>query len=455
MRRRIPKQTDLFSPFVDHEETRELGEIDLVIITHEEWVAAIHADLTRNVDGAIGRDGMSANQILRVRVAQARWNVSLRKFARLLADSLSLREFMGLGPADRAPSYSTLQENISKVQPDTWGKILKSLVTSEEAREIESAEKVRTDGTVTESNIREPTDSSLLWDCVNVLTRFMERAKTNFELDIDFEDHRKKAKKLQIRITLGKKNKAGRVQAYRDLLDVSRSVDEEAARVLERLRALEPRSVKDHETRQVLVAEIERHRVLFARVIDQTTRRVINDEKVPAQEKVVSIFEPHTDIVKKDCGDPEYGHKLTLTAGASGLVLDCVIERGNPADATLVLRQLERQKELYGKAPHTAVFDGAYASRENLEGAKALGTERCVFSKGRGLTPEEMAGSRRTYGRLRNFRAGVEGTVSYLKRCFGLDRCTWKGARHFASYVWSAIVAANLTIIAKARLCGG
>ena len=182
-------------------------------------------------------------------------------------------------------------------------------------------------------------------------------------------------------------------------------------------------------------------------------RRALPEED---SEKILSIFELHTDlIVKSGNRPPEYGHKITITAGASGLVLDCVIEEGNPGDVSVAVRQLERQKALFGKAPRAAAFDGAYASRENLEQAKALGVERVAFSRGRGLTPEDMVGSRRTYGRLRRFRAGVEATISLLKRSFGLDRCTWKGARGFAAYVWSAVVAANLTLLARARLCAG
>jgi transposase, IS5 family len=143
---------------------------------------------------------------------------------------------------------------------------------------------------------------------------------------------------------------------------------------------------------------------------------------------------------------------VAITAGRSGLVLDCVIERGNPADVTMTLRQLERVKELRGEAPRDAILDGGFASRANFEGAKALGVERCVFSKSKGLSKEEMAGSRRTFGRLKNRRAGIEGIISRLKRAFGLRRCTWKGWRRFQSYVWSAVVAANLTKLARLRL---
>ena len=134
------------------------------------------------------------------------------------------------------------------------------------------------------------------------------------------------------------------------------------------------------------------------------------------------------------------------------MALDCVIERGNPNDLTLTTRQIERAKLLFGRAPKQVAFDGGFASRKNLEQARELGVERCAFSKGKGLTPSEMAGSRRTYGRLKRFRAGVEAWISVYKRGFGLSRCSWKGWCGFQAYVWSAILSANLTQLARLRL---
>lgn len=443
----------MFAPLVDHELSRELGEIDAILGAHAEWERWVHADLVRDVDARAGRNGMPSSQVLRVAIAQKRLNMKLRRFAPLLEDSLSLREFVGLGLTDRTPKRSTLQENLQKIRPETWGKLLKGLVTSEEAREIETGDKVRSDATVTKSNVHTPSDSSLLWDCTRVLSRLMKRAGAWF--GVEFEDHSRAVKKLQSRIFYARK-KSQRAPAYRELLIAVQRVDEQAVAVLAALQKQYPRVEDDIAVRATILRELERNRGLLARVVSQTSRRVIEGQSVPAAEKVLSIFEPHTDlIVKNGSQTPEYGHKITITAGASGLVLDCVIEVGNPGDVTLALRQLERQKKLLGKAPKTAAFDGGYTSRENLEGAKALGVERVVFSKGRGLTAEEMAGSRRTYGRLRRFRAGVEGTISFLKRAFGLDRCTWKGARRFASYVWSAVFAANLTTLARTRLCAG
>lgn len=441
----------MFAPAVDHELNRELREVDAVLAAHPEWERWVHADLTRGVAADLGRDGMPASRVLRVHVLLKRLNIPLRRFAPLLADSLSLREFIGLGLADRAPKRSTLQENLQKVVPETWGKLLEGLARSVEARAHETGEKARVDATVTATNIHPPSDSSLLWDCTRVLTRLMREASDLFA--VEFLDLSKAAKKLHHGIFYAR-TKAQREPAYGKFLEVAGKVRGEAKTVVEALRGLEPSAWKDLAMRDGLVSELEQYQAFFARVIDQTQRRVLRGETVPAREKIFSVFEPQTDIIVKNGNRPaEYGHKLTLTVGKSGMVLDCVIERGNPGDVTLATRQIERQKALFGRAPATIVFDGAYASKENLDQAKALGVERCAFSKGRGLTAEEMAGSRRTYGRLRNFRAGIEATVSYLKRSFGLDCCTWKGWARFQSYVWSAVFAANLTILARRRLC--
>lgn len=452
MRATITRQSDMFAVPVQHELATELREVDAVIGAHPEWVKWVHADLTkaRGVSASDGRAGMSASQVLRVVILKHKLGVSLRKLAPLLADSASLREFVGIGMVARAPKRQTLQENVARVRPETWGKLLGAFAVSAEAREYESGEKVRVDATVTETNVHQPSDSSLLWDCIRVLTRLMKRSRDIF--DISFEDESRAAKKLQKKIyyTHGKD---GRRPAYVSLLEVAARVDAHATKTSDALRKTRPRSPKEGVERDALVAEIQHYRSPFGRVISQTERRVVNGEKVPANEKVLSIFEPETDLIIKSRSQPaEYGHKVTLTSGKSGFVLDCVIERGNPGDVTLAVRQLARQKKLFGAAPLAAAFDGGYASKENLDGVKAIGTEKCAFSKGRGLTPEEMAGSRRTYGRLRNFRAGIEATVSLLKRVFGLTRCTWRGWMRFQSYVWSAVLAANLTLLARKRL---
>lgn len=191
------------------------------------------------------------------------------------------------------------------------------------------------------------------------------------------------------------------------------------------------------------------YRPLIERIIRQTERRVLGGEQVPASEKIVSLFEPHADIIVKGSRDVAYGHKLNLTTGRSGLILDLVIESGNPADSERFLPMLERHIRFYGKAPHQAAADGGYASRHNLSLAKQCGVNDMAFHKKAGLRIEDMVKSRWIYRKLRNFRAGIEAGISCMKRAYGLARCTWRGLDHFKAYVWSSVVAFNLALFAR------
>jgi IS5 family transposase len=188
---------------------------------------------------------------------------------------------------------------------------------------------------------------------------------------------------------------------------------------------------------------------LAAQVVNQTQRRVMLGENVPAADKVVSLFETHTDIIVKDRRDTFFGHKICLTGTASNLIVDCLIVDGNPADSNLTVDMLERQKQLYGRYPLKVALDGGFASKDNLNQAKAMQIKDVCFAKKRGLKVEDMCRSQWVYDRLRRFRAGIESGISWVKRCFGLTRCTWKGLRSFKSYVWASIVSANLLTLAR------
>ena len=188
---------------------------------------------------------------------------------------------------------------------------------------------------------------------------------------------------------------------------------------------------------------------LAVRVVDQTQRRVLLGENVPAADKVVSLFETHTDIIVKDRRDTFFGHKVCLTGGASNLIVDCLIVDGNPADSSLTVDMLDRQKVLYGRYPLKVALDGGFASKDNLNKAKEKQIKDVCFAKKRGLEVEDMCRSQWVYDRLRRFRAGIESGISWVKRCFGMTRCTWKGLRSFKSYVWASIVSANLLTLAR------
>ena len=179
------------------------------------------------------------------------------------------------------------------------------------------------------------------------------------------------------------------------------------------------------------------------------TRLLVAARKELGAEKVVSLFEPHTDIIRKGGRKTHYGHKVNFATGRSGLVLDAVVEDGNPADSARCLPMLQRHVEHYGAAPSRAAFDGGYASRGNLKAAKDLGVAHVVFNKKRGIKVADMTPSSWLYARLKRFRAGIEAGISYLKRCFGLGLCRWRGLPLFNAYVQSAVFAHNLLRIVR------
>jgi len=182
-----------------------------------------------------------------------------------------------------------------------------------------------------------------------------------------------------------------------------------------------------------------------------TERRVLHGEAIAANEKIVSLFEPHADIIVKGGREVQYGHKLNLTTGRSGLILDLVIEAGNPAYSERFLPMLKRHIAFYGEAPRQAAADGGFASRHNLGQAKALGVRDLAFHKKAGLRIKDMVKSNWVYRKLRNFRAGIESDISCLKRAYGLACCIWRGLDHFRAYIWSSVVAYNLALFARLK----
>ncbi|MEE8147949.1 MAG: ISNCY family transposase [Longimicrobiales bacterium] len=436
------EQLSLERPYIEHNHAGELAKISQILTLHPDMAKLVEQDLVRGLKcPETGARGMSGDQVLRALLLKQMNGFSYRELEFHLADSVTYRTFCRFGALEPTPSRATLAENLKKVRAETLEAIGARVVRYAAEVGVERGRKVRVDSTVVEANVHAPTDSSLLWDGVRVLTRLMGQAGKHFGFEL-YTDHTRRAKRRMREIQdTGSKRK--RTAAYRDLLKVGKKSVGYAGRAVAHLEGVSQARA------QKLADELTHYVGLLRRVIEQTERRVLRGEKVPPTEKLVSLFEPHTDIIVKDRRDTFYGHKIFLTGGASGLILDCVVEVGNPADATMALPMLERQTVLYGRPPRQAAFDGGFASKENLKDAKASGVEDVAFSKRRGLKVSDMTRSSWVYRRLRNFRAGIEGLISFLKRAFGLDRCTWRGAESFASYVQASVLTANLLTLAR------
>jgi len=452
MRQKLHPQMSLAPAPIDQEHALELAAMSRILDAHGGAIDLVFRDLPRGgVAPKTGRPAMTAEQVLRAGLIKQLHGLSYEDLEFQLADSVSFRSFCRLDPWQEGPKKSTLHGNLKRVTAKTWEAINQLLVVHAMEHRVEDGKKVRFDCTVTETNIHEPTDNALLWDVVRVLTRLMGRAREEFGDSIRFTDHLRRAKRRNNGVRNGKNDKV-RKRQYRDLLAVTEDTLSDARRVVVELRSVKATDMMQVMKAECLSLELKHVIPMGERVVDQTRRRVMSGEIVPAAEKIVSIFEPHTDIIVKDRRDTHYGHKLCLAVGASSLVLDVVVLDGNPADSTLATTMIDRQEQLYGRVPRQAAFDGGFASRMNLEDIKAKGVADVCFSKGRGIAITEMVKSSWVFRKLRDFRAGIEGCISFLKRCFGLTRCLWRGLESFGAYVWASVVTANLLTLARHEL---
>lgn len=447
MRKNSEKQMPLMPPKIDHPQAEELKAISCILdrnsIIYDLAMQDLSSDSKKSKAGA---KGMTAEQVVRAAIVKQMFEFSYKDLAFHLVDSVSLRRFCFIGIADKGFKKSVLCKNIKAISPKTWEAINRRLILFAKDEGIEKGREVRIDCTVVESNIHAPSDSTLLWDSVRVLARMLKKARDLIPRSgIRFQDHARRAKRRMLNIQYAKTKKQ-RKSHYLDLLKITRSTVAYAHNAMELLQ-YNPDVVA-----MMLFLDLKRTAALALRVIDQTEKRVLQGLSVHSSDKIVSIFEPHTDIIVKDKRDTFFGHKICLTGGRSNLITDCTIEDGNPADTDLVEKMLNRQNEIYSRYPLKAAFDGGFASKDNLEIAKGMEIKDVCFAKKRGLHVEDMCRSQWVYRRLRRFRAGIEAGISWIKRCFGFARCTWKGLRSFKCYVWSSIVSANLLTMARKQL---
>ncbi len=445
MRKIHSTQASIFEFYGEHETGRQLKKISDMLDDNPgilDIAAKAIIDFTKK---NTGRNGLTVDSILRVALLKQMMGLTYNELSFYLQDSISYSSFARVD-SSKCYSDSCLQSCISKLDAASWEAINHLLLEDAAVKGIEKGRMVRIDSTVTETHILSPTDSNLLWDCVRVMVRLLKEMVQVFKPGAFIFCNRSRAVKRRMN-AIAYVRGSTKVKRYKQLIQNTK----ETRGYLNEALSKESDVVEPFKF-MLLEQEAKTLLLLTEKVIDQTERRVLNGEKVPAQEKIFSIFEPHTDIIIKGARDIQYGHKLNLTTGKSGLVLDVYIEEGNPADTARLCPMLKRQQEIYNRVPRQTAADGGYASQDNLAEAKAMGIKDVAFNKKRGLKIEDMVKSNRVYKKLFKFRAGVEGNISCLKRRFGLSRCNWRGFDKFKAYVWASSVAYNLLQLARIEI---
>lgn len=447
MRKKRVAQASLFDQAVHQlisliQPEKALKDIDKVLDANPDILQCVHDDLVAQKTNT-GSRGISAERVLRCAILKQYKKYSYRELTKRLNDGIVLRWFSRFY-SEKIPHYTTLQKAIKHIRFETWDKINDILVRFSKFKNLETGHALRVDTTVTECNIAYPVDARLLNDSIRVLTRLMERSLDTIpELEFGFSNRTRRAKKrcYQIVMAKGRNAKRQRKKCYKDLIKVANEVFHTASVFCETLSKCSAFEAQYH------YEQLDHYLTLAAVAIDQCERRVLQDEKVPASEKIVSIFEEHTDIIKrgKSHCPTEFGHKVLIASGKSGIITQCRCFRGNPSDGDMVPNILGNHKKQYGKSPWAFAGDRRFFSADNEKAAYASGVKRVSICKpGYRSKDRQKIEKQRWFRRLQRYRAGIEGLISGLMRAYGLDRCSWKGWEAFQSYISLSVVTFNL-----------
>jgi IS5 family transposase len=450
---------------ITNEYYAKYAAISVLLDEHPEMVNAIHADLAQALEDTVVRDGRGAkfkftsDTILRIVLCQIIEGASLREIVIRIDDSNFLRHFVrvGNGPMIDFTAYCKLRNCI---RPQTWKKV-NDLLARAAARENRiEGDKLRIDTTAVETNIHWPTDSSLCWDTYRTLARLIERVR---EIDPAVVGDRrvllKKVKRLQQKIARKASKHPGAAEAlkpsYIRLFDLVENMLQWSSDIAENLA---PRIAKHRygpmvqATMEACLKDLVRFQALGMRVLDQAHRRIIHQESVPNEEKLFSIFEPHTELLKRGkAGKPiEFGHMIQIQQVPAKFITDYRVFETKPVEYKLLDSSIKRHKELFGKHPDQLTADkGYYESMEQITRLEKIIEVVAINKKGNRTPAETQRETDPAFRHAQRFRAGVEGTISFLKRVLGLCRCYSKGWDHYAAMVGATVLAHNLLILAR------
>lgn len=425
---------------------QELEKIDQILEDMPECVDLVHKDLQTNKTET-GRKGIKAETVLRCAILKTLKRLTYRGLRDAINGNIPYRWFTRF-KLEPIPHYTALQKLIKSIKPETFENLLECILKYARESKIEKGKTVRVDTTVVETDIGYPVDAKLLKDSVRVLTRYMQRARDYIDgKEFSFANRVYRAKKRSYQIVMAKGPKADEIRKthYKDLIKVANEVYAMAVKCANLLKG-NPGS-----NAVVLYESLDHFLTLSAVAIAQCERRVLKGETVPVDEKIVSIFESHTDIIKRGKSQcpTEFGHKVLFVTGKSGLITQYRTYQGNPGDNTMVKDILENHIKQFSSVPRKFAGDRRFFSADNEAYAKEAGVLKMSICKpGYRSTERKETEKKSWFKALQKFRAGIEGTISALMRGCGLKRCLWKGWRSFQSYVGLSVLTFNLRKLA-------
>jgi IS5 family transposase len=447
---------DLFAlvPALELRFEPELAQLDR-LLEDDQIFNQVKADLSRRRPHTTetGRPSTPVEVILRLLVIQHLYDWSYAQTEHFAGDSLVLRQFCRLGLTPM-PHHTTLMRWANLLQPETMHRLLDRVTELARSLKVTRGRKLRIDSTVVATAIHYPTDSTLLFDGVRVLSRLVQHAATA----LSGSQRRLGARRTRLAKHLVRRieataavnatvaGRAERPKLYRRLLAVAQASVRQAQQVQRWLAGW------SDATAQRLESALRCTASLVQQVIAQAERRVLRGETVPASEKLVSLFEPHTAIVRRGKAHlpAEFGRKVMLDEVDGGLVTRYAVLVGNPPDAPELPTSLAHHQTVFEHAPAVLTADRAFFTLDNDQLAHDLRIGSIALPRQGPLTANHrQVRQRAAFRRAYRWRAGIEGRISVLKRRFGLDRCRYHGEAGMERWVGWALLAHNLRQISR------
>ncbi len=423
---------------------------------HGAIVQRVRRDLLRGLKKPrTGRTGLTAPQVLRSLILMRVKNWDYRELRERIADGYTLRHFTDFH-SQPVPKHDAFNRAFNRLTPETLQAVNDALIHAAVTLGLEDGRKLRVDTTVVETDVHHPTDNTLLWDSVRVLTRLVRKLDVVLPGGVGLFTNRTRAARRRMqeiqRMTTRERSRH-QVRTYRALISVTEQVVADARAVVQRTVRVRGLDLVTQITVDALRGKMVWHCALGDRVISQTRRRVLQGEQVPNADKLYSIFETHTDLIKrgKVLKPIEFGHKVFLAESGHGLITQYQVLDGNPADQVHVQASLDRHQEVFGPAPRLYSSDRGFFNDENIQSCVAAGvTVTCIPQAGGTRSPERDAFEHSAaFKKGQRFRAGIEGRISVLFRGRGMKRALVEGRAHFELLVGAAVLANNLMVIAE------
>lgn len=411
-----------------------------------------HGDFSRALSKSeYGRGGYTSEQILRSIVVMFTEVMSYRDTVIMVENSEFLRSFIRLGKKGMM-DFTFLCKAYTSLSEETWKAINEALSGYAKKGEKITPEKLRIDTTAYETNIHYPTDSSLLWDSYRTLSRLMRNASEEMRaVGLTHRFHTKKTRKLALFISRNSDKKDKRVQQkiksiYRKLIERVTWIASVGTTAMQLLsQAMEFKTA-------AIAVELKHFLPIIKKIIGQAESRVIFGNQVPSSEKVYSLFEEHTELIKRGKARKpiEFGHKVLLAETEEKFIIHYETMPKQKADKELIQESLNAHKKVFRCRPDILAGDkGFYESREQIGKLSKKIETVSICKKGRRTEEEDQRESTEEFKDGQRFRAGIEGTISVLKRAFKLGRCFFKGFKNFASSVGCAVFCHNLVMLAR------